>query len=432
MKRGRILMTVLAIIAVLFVSCSNGLSSDSAAGGASTKTVNVTLGVDIDGSASQKSISSDDALGDLTFWYKATPQWTQDYPIHGGTSRFVQIPSYSAGSQASLGKFTAGPWLFEAEVRKGSDVIYSGNVNYTIDTGNTELTIVVTADTDDDGSVSITVEVPTTGNSETLTFSYVGLEHAEDVEMTRGVVTNNLRTFTATVNDLTPGAYTFSFEYTDNNGTVLDTGAAQAVNVYAGQTSEISGLIDGKHWVAKSITIKCPGFSAFTVVPNNDNPAQNYIAILAPSTNQVFTASATTLSGNAATYAWRVDGEDASVSTATFTFNKATPKLYTVTCIASDGTDYTESISIYVTVGYGVNFGDMTNGTVALTTADSVYAAGDIVPLTISPANGYHIATLTVEGVAAGNIAFDTYSNTGSFVMPAQAATVTATFAEDN
>ena len=429
MKRGRILMTVLAIIAVLFASCSNGMSKDDSDGTSSTKVVSVSLGVEVEGEAAQKSISSDDALGTLTFWYKATAQWAQDYPIHGGTgANFVQIPSYSAGSAANLGSFTAGPWRFDVEVRKGSDVIYSGYTVYTIDTGKTTPTVIVTPDDGSDGTVTITVQIPTTDedgdNTETMTLDYSGPDSDTDVEMTRGAVTSGLRTFTATVRDLTPGAYTFMFEYTDSNGSVLNTGAAQAINVYAGQTSSITGIIDGKHWIPITITIKSPGFSAFTM--DNGTSART----IAPSTDLVYTASATTISGNAATYKWYVDGVDASTATATFTFSKATPKLYEVTCVASDGANYASSITRYVEVGYAASIAaGITNGTVTLTNGNGkVYAAGDIVPLTIAPAVGYKLDTLTVTGVAAGNIATDSYSGTGSFIMPAAAAEVSATF----
>ena len=456
MKRGKVLMTVLVVLAVLFASCSNGMSKDDA-DGASTKVVSVSLGIDVEGEAVQKAISTNTDLSGMTFWYKATPKWQQDYPIHGGTSGFVQIPNCTAGNKANLGNFTAGTWLFEVEVRKGSSVVYSGNTIKTIYTGgtnedptaNSTVVIVVTPDTDHDGYVTITVKVPTTGAAEKLYVDYTGPDSDTDVLLTRDPngpgddendpTTYNLVEFTGTVNDLTPGAYTFAFKYLDANGTQLDTGTATAVNVFAGQESIIRGLLDGKHWVFSYINIKTPGFSAFTVTAAGDNPtAQPPVVVnkLAPSTNLVFTASATTtIAGHNPAYKWYVDGVYANNATNSFTFNKATPKLYEVTCVASDGTDYSESRSRYIEVGYGdsaiVFDNNMEHGTVELANAGAIYAVGDLVPLTIIPADDYRIATLTAT---YGNdeqapTAFDAASNTGSFKLPeGGSVTVSATF----
>ena len=430
MKRETLLMTVLVIMAMLFASCSNGLGEKTDEGGTSTQTVSVSLGVDFEGEAMQKTTGSNADLSGLTIWYKATPQWTQDYPIHGGTSGFVQIPNCTPPTPANLGNFTVGTWLFEVEVRKGGDVVYSGDTTYVIYTGNTTPTVTVTPDTGDDGWVAITVTVPTTGASEKLFLDYTGLESDTDVEMTRGAVVGNKTTFTYTVNDLTPGAYTFSFRYKDQSGTQINTGTAQAVNVFAGQESTITGIIDGKHWMLSTIIVKMPGFSTFTVAttPTPD------VHSVAPNGTLNFSATATTISGNSPTYAWYINHADQSTSTNTFAFSQASPDLYEVTCVVSDGTDVTSSTSYYVEVGYSditVNNSNP-NGTVALTNpAGTIYGAGDWVPLTFTPASGYHIATLTVTGVDAEYVAFDTYSNTGSFKMPAAAVTVSATFEAD-
>ena len=455
MKRGKVLMTVLVVLAVLFASCSNGMSKDDASG-ASTKVVSVSLGIDVEGEAVQKAISTNTDLTGMTFWYKATPKWEQDYPIHGGTSVFVQIPNCTAGNKANLGNFTAGTWLFEVEVRKGSSVVYSGNTIKTIYTGgtnedptaNSTVVIVVTPDTDEDGYVRIAVKVPTTGATEKLYVDYTGPESAT-VELTTRIApgvdplvpeTYNLAEFRGTINDLTPGAYTFAFRYKDANGTQLNTGTAIAVNVFAEQESAIEGLIDGKHWVFSYINIKTPGFSAFAVTPEVVPPA---VSKIAPNGDIDFAASATTISGNDAKYEWFVNHESqgaASTSNTDFTFNEShdlTPGLYEVTCVASDGTDYAQSIARIVEVGYStitINNTDP-NGTLALVNpAGTIYAVGDLVPLTAT-ATGYHIATLTVAytdgsgSVASTDIAFA--GKTGSFRMPAKAVTVTATFAAD-
>ena len=56
MKRGKVLMTVLVVLAVLFASCSNGMSKDDASG-ASTKAVKVGLNLKGVDESSQKTVS---------------------------------------------------------------------------------------------------------------------------------------------------------------------------------------------------------------------------------------------------------------------------------------------------------------------------------------------------------------------------------------
>ena len=48
MKRGKLMLTVLVVLAMLFASCSSNLSEGDAEGGSSAKTVSVYLGVDVE------------------------------------------------------------------------------------------------------------------------------------------------------------------------------------------------------------------------------------------------------------------------------------------------------------------------------------------------------------------------------------------------
>ena len=48
MKRGKLMLTVLVVLAMLFASCSSHLKEGDAEGGSSAKTVRVSLGVDVE------------------------------------------------------------------------------------------------------------------------------------------------------------------------------------------------------------------------------------------------------------------------------------------------------------------------------------------------------------------------------------------------
>ena len=449
MKKGTLIMTALVVMAMLFASCSSHLSD--AEGGSSSKTVSVSLGVDVENGV-QKTISTDTDLSGLTYWYKANHNWQQDRPVHGDTGdNFVLIPNYSAGdAPKNLGYFTAGEWTFYVEVRKGSDVIYSGNVDYTIYTSHASPVITVTPDGTGKGTIDITVKIPATGGEEPEKESLAVSCSAGEVEMERTGYANGLATYTGSKNDLAPGAYTFTFRYTDEGGEITE-GAAQAVTIFAGQTSTITGTIDGGKWHSSQITINAPGITGYTLKAAGDATS------VAPSTNLVYTASAASAQGNTIKYQWFVNGVsqgNPSATATTYTFNKTEYGMYEISCSAidetakviasEDGENPHVYASLYVEVGYKVSIGSVTgSGTVeygANSSATTIFAAGkddddnsigDIVLLAVTPETGNHLKTLTVPGVDAGDIEYDAASNTASFRMPAQDITVTAEFEAD-
>ena len=363
MKRGTLVMTVLVVLAMLFASCSNGLSEKTDEGGASTKTVSVSLGVELEGEAAQKTIGTDTNLDGMTYWYKATHQWRQDRPVHGDTPDFVLIPKYSTGAiPASIGYFTAGTWLFEVEVRKGNDVIYSGDTTTTIYTGHTNIEVTVTPDDTGTGTINITVKVPTTGPQPAHQPAEAGdgeyhdslIVYAEGVTpaitLTRGTVAAGLTTFTGSRGSLTPGAYTFRFVYSDESGTSTE-GAAQAVTIFAGQTSNITGTIDGGKWHSSSIEISAPGITGYSLTAADDATS------VAPSATLRYRCTAASAHGNDLTYEWFRDGTSVQGPNATNTYDFTWPSYgrYDITCSAIDATDgviYSESLS--VEVGYKV------------------------------------------------------------------------------
>ena len=112
MKRGKVLMTVLVVLAVLFASCSNHLSE---AEGAQAKVVAVTLslGGEVDKIA-QKAVDLAGGVNTATFrfFYKAKAQWASSAPIQGDTGdNFVEIVGKTVDqmeSGVSLGYFKPG------------------------------------------------------------------------------------------------------------------------------------------------------------------------------------------------------------------------------------------------------------------------------------------------------------------------------------
>ena len=429
MKRGTLVMTVLVVMAMLFASCSSHLGESEGEGGSSAKTVSVYLGVEVEG-AVQKTIGTDTNLDGLTYYYKANHNWTQDRPVHGDTgANFILIPKYGVGAPLkNLGNFTAGEWLFSVQVKKGSNIIYSAtDVPYTIYSGHASPVITVTPDGTGTGSVSITVSVPATGGADPEHEALAVSCSAGGVTMTRTGYADGLATYTGTKAGLDPGAYTFTFRYTDEGNQVTE-GAAQAVTVFAGQTSNITGTIDGGKWHSSQITIKAPGITDFSLTTAAGATS------VAPSTSLAITASAKSAQGNALKFEWSIRSiNEAPVNgvaptppaenyTYEYSFQQGTCGMYVVTCAAIDETaGVTESLSLYVEVGYKVN---APTAPITMGTAQTIFAAGDIVPLNYTGT----LTNLTVTGVDAADIEWDNVAHKASFRMPAQAATITGTF----
>ena len=226
--------------------------------------------------------------------------------------------------------------------------------------------------------------------------------------------------------------YTFTFQYTDQSGAVTE-GASQAVTVFAGQTSSITGTIDGGKWHSSQITINAPEITGFTLT------AAGSATSVAPGDTLRYTASATSALGNDITYQWFVNGESQGAASATATFDFDTDTLvgfvdpsygmYSVTCSAIDATaKIIKSMSLYVQVGYKVTFAAGTNGTVAYGTnssATSIFAENDIVSMSVTPAAGYHVGTLSPAGE------YDDATHTATFYMPDEDTEFAVTFAAD-
>ena len=442
MKKTTAILTALLVMAVLFASCSNGMGekAEGSASASSSQKVMVSLGVYFENEIQKVAIdhidANDPSLGTLTFWYKADPKWEQNNDIAGDTNgQFVMIPGYTGNTPATnIGYFTAGIWDFDVQVRNTSGtVLYSGSDHgVSIYTGSASLDITVTADNGRTGTVLISVQVPTTGNSEDLQMTYTG--HASPITLTRGTTASNIRTFSSAPLDLTPGAYTFNFLYYDQSTTAQNGGASVAVNVFADQTTTISGLIEDGKWHSKDIIIRVPGFSSEVYVTAGSifvTPTGTLQFSCGDSLGNAIRA----LSDHDITYTWLVNGvvkqdPEEDTNSRTFDFAPATHiganafGLYEVTCVISCADD---NITAYgncsVAVGYGI-----AEPPLSITCARTYAAPNDIVVLTIP--TGKRPSALAYDGnsILAG---YDKYENKAYFKMPSAAvAAITATLGD--
>ena len=80
---------------------------------------------------------------------------------------------------------------------------------------------------------------------------------------------------------------------------------------------------------------------------------------------------------------------------------------------------------------YDITLNAGANGALATSPATKA-VAGKTVTVTATPATHYHLATLAVEAEDHSAVALSGEGNTRTFVMPAQAVTVSATFAQDD
>ena len=449
MKRGKLMLTVLVVLAMLFASCSSHLSEGDAEGGSSAKTVRVSLGVDVEDGAAQKTISSRTDLSGMTFLYCATHNWIQDRPVRGDTNgQFVVIPGFDPEAASSdLGRFTAGEWTFDVRVMIDTNIIYSGSENYTIYDGHATPTVTVSTDSSDPnktGSISFTVYAPATGGANpTNEELQVYVNGSRDqVTVQRSGYSAGLATYTGSKLQLSPGPYTVTFKYIDEQGTPTD-GAAQAVTVFAGQDSKIIGTLDGGTWHSSNIIITAPG------IKNFDLAAAGGKTVIPPSTELEYTATAESATGtsqtNPITYEWYVDANKVQEESSdnTYPFAYPTKKMYIITCVAFDrAAKVSQAKSLFVEVGYQVTIDteNIDNGSIAIDTAAMKYATTvfpdeDNVHLLVSPDNGYKLESIRVNGTPISNKLTDYYdvvTNRAGFIMPPRDATVTATFVAIN
>lgn len=94
MKKNLFVLFVLCLSILFVCSCQNGTGSDDIAGGALYK-VNLSVELPADGPQRTINVSGGSVSGGLTYWYNATPNWTNGDAV-GKTDGFVNIVDYEA------------------------------------------------------------------------------------------------------------------------------------------------------------------------------------------------------------------------------------------------------------------------------------------------------------------------------------------------
>ena len=363
MKRGTLVITVLVVMAMLFASCSNGLSENAEGeGGASTKAVKVELS--LGGAAAniaQKivELSGGANKNTYTYYYKATPKWT-DNDTQGKTAGFVPIgydnSNHNYEDEYSLGYFTPGYWKFDVEIRAsdGTTVLYEGTED-NVSISNASVTVTVTMalkDTDPSvdptGTVNIAVAVPYISAATTVTMTMDGNAIADITKTDNKTVTSTTdatpvtaagwELFTKTVTPA-PGNHTFVLTYKDDTRVVG--GAAVAFTVMNGQTNLICGTIENGKYQIATLTLNYPEVNLDLTM--NTTPNATTVGM-----DGSYTCAITDTTCD--TYAWLINGVvDGDYTSYNYTLNTFEPGVYEICCIATKG-DAIGHVSKTVTV----------------------------------------------------------------------------------
>ena len=240
---------LLTLSIILTTGCDNGSVTDSSMS-KSSGLVEVSLTVDAPSTGVQKSLSIEGV--NYTYQYKAIPQWSQDWPIHGRVDNWTTI-KYS-GDNMGLGYFTAGQWVFYVRILNNGTPIFEGqSAVTTINTSQVSVTVSVAKIIQDatPGVVSITVTAPTIDeNTDSLTVSWTGTASGSGVATPD--VSGGITTFTYTKNNLPVGIYTFTLSH--NNAVAK--GSAIAVDLHQGEMAIVTGHLDTGEWKLGYITVQ--------------------------------------------------------------------------------------------------------------------------------------------------------------------------------
>jgi len=338
MKRGKVLMTVLVVLAVLFASCASHLGEDENA--AASKAVKINFAMIVDDESAQKAVALHGGVNDFKFFYMATPQWESDNPIQGDTDeKFVEISSNQAHMtdsehKVAIGYFTPGLWKFDVVVTSsdgtpataldGTKVIYKAsddwkNATYSLfdNTGNRTV-----------GLPAVPMELYTAGTQATLTIKVavpkIKLDAAPDVtlEISDGgsataersltvtipgdppvpgvpaapntktgtawnaplitdATANNWYYFTKTFASFIPGKYTINLKYYDKefgNGGVK-VGGATIVTTILPTDYTIWGTIENGEFQIATMTLTGLGFTLDYTINGNTVTSETSVAM---------------------------------------------------------------------------------------------------------------------------------------------------------
>jgi hypothetical protein len=303
MKRGKVLMTVLVVLAVLFASCASHLGEDENA--AASKAMKINFAMIIDEEAAQKAVDLNGGVNSFKFFYMATPQWKSASAIQGDTGgNYVEIDSDMAHMtdpehQVSIGYFKPGIWKFDVVItssdgtpttaKDGTKVIYKAKSTWSsVDRSifnNSTRTVALPA---------VPMELYTTGSLKAtvilkLAVPKVLLDYAPDVtvslsgggtnvndSISAGVAdtktgatydaspvsdanTTNWYYFTRTIENVIPGNYNIIFAYKDKEDGNQVGGATIATTILP-TTYTIWGTIENGEYQISTLTLNVPGF----------------------------------------------------------------------------------------------------------------------------------------------------------------------------
>lgn len=322
-------MTVFLVLclAMMFVcSCQNGDSAADVAGGALYK-VNLSVELPADGPQRTISVSGGSVSGELTYWYKATPNWTNDAVV-GKVAEFTQITSYTEGKD--LGYFQQGQWTFDVQVKSGVNVVYTGTTTVYINAANTPVAVTVTRGGAGVGTGTIAFDTITAArvnadlasNKVLMEYGLVGQAKTADQTVTCASDVQNL---SFEITDITPAAGNYWVKLTYLNNTSVVGSAIVNFTLDAGHTATIAGnLEEGYHQIGL-ITIN--GISSLSLSEIESDVTDGVVT---------FTCTATPADG--ATYQWFVNGEKVNGETAsTFEWEPDAYQNASITCTATRG-----------------------------------------------------------------------------------------------
>lgn len=383
MKRGKILMAVLVVLAVLFASCSTHLSE---AEGAQAKVVAVTLslGGEVDKIA-QKAVDLAGGVNTATFrfFYKAKAQWASSAPIQGDTGdNFVEIVGKTVDqmeSGVSLGYFKPGIWQFDVQIRasNGTTIIYQAKESFR--TAYKEISksqLDLEADMElytaaGTGTVTIKLAVPKVvvdaAPDVTLTSGAFNsgeeatIDNTPDADYKTGATAEAVKVaatkwyyFEKEISGITPGNYDFVFKYYKNTTHTIANqigGATVSMTVFPGVTDYIIwGTIENGEYQLAQLTLTVPAVTVNFV--SKIGGAGDNVNAVPKGDSLVCTATASA----GATLTWSINGfpvtsglSTTTVTNDTFTFSTSTvtadppayntnkPGEYEIMCKATKG-----------------------------------------------------------------------------------------------
>ena len=306
-KKNIVIYSLFSIfLIVLAFSCGNGASS--AAGEEGDNALSVSLVVSIDEkTAAQRVLTVNDDWGSYIFKYTATPVWvgTNNAAIQGTVAEMTE---FSIGRPLPC-KMLPGLWVFSVGVYDGDTLIYTGSSDTTyISSGNTSVQVAVSGnDTGGTSDVDIEIKVPVTraSASDPLTVSWSGTSWGSTVISSGTNDGEGYIVFRKTIEDLTPGGYTFSYSLThyDGNYSIIS-GEVSHLNIRESSIASVCGILDGYSTLPRPIVN----------VIFADN--RSHYAISGDSwTNVSLPAARSVLIGDA------IDASDVSTATATYTLS---------------------------------------------------------------------------------------------------------------